>query len=71
MAAKGIHKTLKLQVTKIGNGIIYSKEAKQLHFDNSNKEIVEQDAATFVKECLSIAKENETYQVTVSVTKIK
>ena len=36
-----------------------------------NKEIVEQDAATFVKECLSIAKENETYQVTVSVTKIK
>ena len=69
MAAKGINKTFKVSVTKIGNGIIYCKENKQVHQPDLTG--IVDDCRTFAKEALLIMKENETYQVTVSVTKVK
>lgn len=67
--AKNNTKTFKVSVTKIGNGIIYCKENKQVHQPDLTG--IVDDCRIFAKEALVVMKENETYQVTVSVTKIK
>ena len=62
-------KTFKLNLTKIGNGIIYAKETKQAFNQDLNPTL--NDCKGFVEDALLTMKENETYAVTITVTKIK
>jgi hypothetical protein len=68
---KNQSKVYKAENTKIGNGILYNKEGKSLYFPMEKRHALSEDAAIFIKEALSTSKENETYAVTITVTKIK
>jgi hypothetical protein len=67
--ANQIHKTVKFQITKLSNGIIHNYEGVQTFF-NSNS-VASESSKNFVDTVLQSQKENETYAVTITVTKIK
>jgi len=70
MANKKNHsKTEKFEVEKISNGIVLTHENAQTHHESES--VVANSAKSFVESALQSITENETYAVTITVTKIK
>jgi hypothetical protein len=70
MANKKNHlKSVKFEIEKISNGVVLTHENAQTHHDSES--IVANSAKGFVESALQSIKENETYAVTITVTKIK
>jgi len=66
---KNQSKTFKAEITKIENGYIYTIEGSATHYQE--RDVIGNDSRNHVLNAAMNIKENETYAVTITVTKIK